>query len=179
MREGIGSTFIFTLVITFTLIFAGFLVLAINYNRAYRLKNEVTSMIERYEGITYNLNDDVNAGGSIEVINKYLINNNYTATGSCPSNAYGIIASTDQIKQNIEYPASNDKKYNYCLEYTQNNHNCTGIFRITLFFDFNLPVLGDLGQYKVSGQTNEMSPVYIGADASGQPLKVTNRSACK
>ena len=52
MRESVGSTWLFGIVLAFTLIFSGFLVLALSYSKAYKLKNEVTSMIEKYEGLT-------------------------------------------------------------------------------------------------------------------------------
>ena len=39
------------LVIIFTLIFVAFISLTINYTRAFKTKNELVSMIEKYEGI--------------------------------------------------------------------------------------------------------------------------------
>ena len=51
MRETIGNTFIIKLVIVFTLLFSAFLALAISYNKVFRMKNEVLSIIEKYEGI--------------------------------------------------------------------------------------------------------------------------------
>ena len=51
MREVSGSTWVFQLMIIFILIFACFLCLVINYSKAYRVKNEVLSIIEKYEGM--------------------------------------------------------------------------------------------------------------------------------
>lgn len=166
MRESIGSTFVFGLVICFTLIFSGFLVLALNYSRAYKIKNEITSIIERYEGITSKSiigkeqnHDKEDTGGSISIINNYLKNNNYKATGLCQPNGhtYGV--------KDLEVPsfeeAQKGQKYYYCLEYKPDYSHCSGMFKVTVFFDFNLPIIGHLQQFKVSGQTNEMFPVYI------------------
>ena len=41
MRESIGSSWIFLIVISFTLIFAGFLVMALSYSKTYKIKNGV------------------------------------------------------------------------------------------------------------------------------------------
>ena len=41
MRESVGSTWIFLIAITFTIIFAGFLVMALSYSRTYKEKNEL------------------------------------------------------------------------------------------------------------------------------------------
>ena len=38
MRESVGSTWIFLIAITFTIIFAGFLVMALSYSRTYKEK---------------------------------------------------------------------------------------------------------------------------------------------
>lgn len=162
MRDAVGSTFVFGLVITFTLIFAGFLVLALNYNRAYKLKNEITSMIERYEGIT--TDDALTSQGSIVTINTYLKNNGYKARGECEkttpsSKVYGV----DDLSSIVYEEAQDNKKYLYCFELKKDSTNCKGYFRVTVFFDFNLPILGQLGKFHVSGQTNEMTPVYLGS----------------
>ncbi len=154
MRESIGTTWIYGLVLTFTLIFSGFLVLALSYSKAYKLKNEMTSMIEKYEGLT--TVGAYNNGGSIKIINQYLKNANYSAKGVCNSGEYG---SNDLTTETLEAAVQNEKYY-YCVSYTTNS-KCRSIFRVTLFYDFNLPVLGKLGKYSVSGQTNEIFSAYF------------------
>ena len=77
MRESVGSTWIFLIAITFTIIFAGFLVMALSYSRTYKEKNELTSIIEKYEGLTTKTIHHKNIDGSINVMNTYLRNNNY------------------------------------------------------------------------------------------------------
>ena len=52
MRETIGTTWTFQLIIIFILIFACFLSLVISYSRAYAIKNEALSVIEKYEGVS-------------------------------------------------------------------------------------------------------------------------------
>ena len=76
MRESVGSTWTFGLVITFIFLFSSFLVLTINYTKAYKVKNEVISIIEKYEGYT---NEN-----SVEIINNYLNASGYKEMGKCP-----------------------------------------------------------------------------------------------
>ena len=52
MREVSGSTWVLQIMLIFILIFACFLTLVINYSKAYRVKNEMLSIIEKYEGVT-------------------------------------------------------------------------------------------------------------------------------
>ena len=51
MREAVGSTFLFNIMIVFIFFFASFLAIAINYSQAFRIKNQIINYIEQYEGI--------------------------------------------------------------------------------------------------------------------------------
>ena len=157
MRDAIGSTWVFALVITFTLIFSGFLVLALSYSRAYKVKNEMTSMIERYEGITVRTGSNM---GSVEIINKYLNNVGYKAMGHCD---YGDYAANDltSIKPILVTAANAHEEYYYCIKPNHDYKQCTTRFKITVFYNFNLPILGQLSKFKISGQTNEIHHSYI------------------
>ena len=158
MREATGTTWIFGLVLSFTLIFSGFLVLAISYSKAYKLKNEMTSIIEKYEGITYNPSNKLDS--SINIINSYLTNSNYTAKGHCiksesPNKTYGAISLDGSLSI-----VNDSKEYYYCITEKKNKTNNTTIYEITLFYDFNLPVFGHLRQFSITGQTNEIYNAY-------------------
>lgn len=50
MKDAIGSYLNLTLLFIFILIVSGFISLAINYTRAYRVKNVVLMYLEKYEG---------------------------------------------------------------------------------------------------------------------------------
>lgn len=160
MRESVGSTWLFGIVLAFTLIFSGFLVLALSYSKAYKLKNEVTSMIEKYEGLTKT--DTHSNGGSIKIINQYLQNTGYKTKGHCENGAYG---SEDLNSYNL-VPAQSGKTYYYCISY-KTDIDCDTIFNVTLFYNFNLPILGGLNKYNVSGQTTSINNAYF----NGTPIK--------
>lgn len=52
MREAIGGTWLFGIVITFIALFASFLAYSISYTRAFNMKSEILNIIERSEGYT-------------------------------------------------------------------------------------------------------------------------------
>lgn len=158
MRDAVGSTWIFSLVISFTLIFAGFLVLALSYSKAYKIKNEMTSMIEKYEGLTNN--DILNGKGSIQIINQYLYNSGYKSKGPCEIGDY---ATDDLSSPTLVQVTSGTYKedYFYCVSTSTNSESCTTLFKIKVFYDFNLPILGQLKKYSISGQTNEVYGAYF------------------
>ena len=51
MREAIGGTWLTQLIIIFMLIFVAFLALSLNYTKAFKVKNEILSIIEKRERI--------------------------------------------------------------------------------------------------------------------------------
>lgn len=138
MRETIGSTWIFMLVISFTMIFAGFLVLVLSYSKVYKIKNEMTSIIEKYEGLTPD---------SEQIINDYLTNSNYRTKGYCSAESYASDSLTS-----IDKVTDTSKQYYYCINVRQNKQGKT-VFTITLFYDFNLPIFGQLMKYSIKGET--------------------------
>lgn len=183
MREATGSTFVYGLAISFTLIFAGFLVLAIQYNRAYKMKNEVTSMLERYEGITGKDSALDNNEGSINLINRYLKANGYTTMGNCEEGEFGIKdldAVVDNSSLSTISNTNTSERYYYCIKYLPDKYNCKGYFRVTIFFDFNLPVFGNISRFNIKGQTNEIYPVYLGENQilSKTALKSNGEKVC-
>ena len=163
MRQAVGSTWIFGIVLAFTLIFSGFLVLALSYSKAYKLKNEMTSIIEKYEGITKT--DKKNNLGSIQIMNDYLKNSGYKAKGHCYLSEYtGKVYGVDNLSDNYlteVTEANQSNNFYYCVSYNSDKKSCTTLFTITVFYDFNLPVLGDIRQYSVTGQTNEIYKAYF------------------
>jgi hypothetical protein len=138
MRETIGSTWIFMLIISFTLIFAGFLVLALSYSKVYKMKNELTSIIEKYEGLTPE---------SEQIINDYLTNSNYRTTGYCKVGSYA----SDTL-MTISKVTDDKKQYYYCIDTRLNKQGKT-VFTVTMFYDFNLPIFGQLMKYNIKGET--------------------------
>ena len=126
MRQSIGSTWLLQLMILFILLFVGFIVLTINYNKIVKQKNEILTMIEKNEG----LNEK-----SIELVNSYLIRNGYTAKSKCISEdgVSGIYGAVDLETKNL-VEAENGVDYYYCVKKFK-APNLTNYYQITLFYN--------------------------------------------
>lgn len=149
MREAFGTTWSFQLIIIFILIFACFLSLVISYSRAYTLKNEMLTMIEKYEGIS---KDEGTYEGSARIINNYLIQNSYRTMGKCYVNGENWVGALDL--ENISFEkATSGKNYYYCYKEEKGPNN-TIYYNVRLFYKFNLPVVGDITTFKIEGQTS-------------------------
>lgn len=150
MRQTIGSTWILQLVIVFILIFVAFLALSINYTKAYKIKNELLSIIEKYEGVNTGEN------GSLAIINNYLKYNSYGTMGTCDAETYGVtnLDSTSLVETNP------NNKYYYCIRKVKTS-NITfpdrASYEIETFFKFNLPILGDIFTFRVTGETIDIN----------------------
>jgi len=145
MRESIGSTWILQLVIVFILLFVSFLTLSLSYSKSYKTKNEMLSIIEKYEGLTSN---------SVKLINNYLDYNAYNAKGKCPDSTwYGqtnISASNGVLE-----PAATNEKYYYCVKKRFANKNYY-FYEVKVFLSFNLPALGNFATFTISGSTADV-----------------------
>ena len=50
MNEGIGSTTIIVIIVVFIAVVSGYMAFNVNYTKAFRMKNKIISMYERYDG---------------------------------------------------------------------------------------------------------------------------------
>lgn len=139
MREVSGSTWVFQMMLIFILIFACFLCLVINYYKAYRVKNEMLSIIEKYEGMT---------SKSEDIVNNYLLGESYLALGRCPEGWFGV-----RINDGGYEEADGVRTYNYCFV-EKSDASGQIYYDIRVFYKFNLPFLGELMTFNVDGTTN-------------------------
>ncbi len=147
MRESIGSTWVIQLVIVFILLFVGFLTLSLSYSKAFKVKNETMSIIEKYEGLT---------GDAVTIINNYLQYNNYTAKGKCTNDSsdigwYGL----DNFSVKTLESADINKEYYYCIKKKNAKKNYY-YYEIKTFYDFNLPVVGNFVTFTLEGTTADI-----------------------
>lgn len=142
MKNALTTSEIFKYILLFTFLFAAFLALAITYNRVFKQKNEIISIIEKYENVSSSLN----------IINKYLKTTGYSAEGQCVIGEYGI---KDLDNNTYEKVIDTKEKYYYCLSdrLLKNNNSDKIYYNIKLFFKFNLPFIGDLFTFKITGET--------------------------
>lgn len=158
MRQTIGATWVFQLVLIFTLIFAAYIALTINYSKSFKVKNEVLSIVEKSQGFT----DD-----GIKLVNNYLSSSGYKTQGKCKlSNeaiTYGVTTLDFNASANSAEKAQAGKNYYYCFTKISNYHSyykTRAYYRVQLFFRFDLPVLGDIYSFDVDGMSSEIDATF-------------------
>ena len=147
MREAIGGTWIYQLVIIFMLIFVAFLALTMNYTKAFKIKNDLLSIVEKYEGFSKK---------SIPIINNYLSSSGYTTSGSCLEGEMG----SKDLKSDVLEEVKPGEKYFYCVSKTSTGTETRirrARYKIRVFFRFDLPVVGNLYTFQVDGTTIDIT----------------------
>lgn len=168
MRQAIAGTWVYQLVIIFILLFVSFLTLSLTYSKAFKNKNELLNIIEKYEGVTQE---------SIAIMNNYLVSNGYKVTHSCPTNDgmpwYGV---KDIEGQSIVFKqAVAGEKYSYCIRRQKSSASNNKVYyELKIFFRFNIPVVENIGTFTVDGSTSD---IFESCDLIYQNVN-KNRAKC-
>ena len=148
MRESIGALSIFSIVMTFIVLFTAYLAVSINYANAFRVKNNLISAIENNEGIN---------GTNTDFLNQILADQNYDTFGECPTldklggdwnNATRmLIGQNDRLARACIYRREAEQA-------SENNVKCQiSYYKVVVFFKMDLPVMGDLLTFPIKGDT--------------------------
>jgi len=142
MREAIGGTWLFGLVITFIVFFASFLAISINYSKAFNVKNNVLDLISKYEG---------NNCSSRREIKNYLTDIGYLVPGDCGADYI-------PYDNNGEKVFLGNKGY-FCIKKVDSDDIDDDLivrktyYEAKIFFKFDLPVIGDLTTFNIKGES--------------------------
>ena len=158
MREAIGGTWLFQIVIVFILLFTGFMCLSINRSKAFNVKNYILETIQSNNG-------DVDA--SIGEIVDYMKNNSYRTSGKVPLDEIKLPCKSDSVKFDCYNREGAKDKNNpvFCLAKigVDNYDGCLDIqftelpsmyyYRIIVFYQLDLPFFSELFNFKITGDT--------------------------
>ena len=165
MKEAIGGVFSLEFIIVFLLILNGYLAFNVNYTKAFRVKNEIRSIIQKNEGLT----DD-----AMKDISDYMTKVNYTQNSGYD----------DWCIQKGLYVCKTDKG-SFCMEMatsdkygTRDGKNIAAYYTIYTFVDIHIPILERFlpaagGLFSVTGET---SLIYTKATPSDFTALINNNN---
>ena len=136
MREAIGSSLLLNLVIIFISLVMLFFVGILSYSKAYKVKNRIIEIIEKYE--SYESNED-----AMNEISADLKNIGYTSS-------FNSNCSDDNL---------NETTYKYCV-YKRSGSNLSYYYEVVTYRHFDIPVIGDSIVLPVKGETKMFHEVY-------------------
>ena len=162
MRESIGTAWIMIIVMTFIVLFSGYLAFSINYSKSFRVKDGIIERIHKHNGI----NKD-----NLKEIDDFLNEINYNAKGNCKTyctelnsnggNALcaGVTGTTYDL--NVA-TAANNKTYNYCIYKVKNSLKgnagstadaSSAYYKVVVFFSLQIGNISFFSNFKTTGET--------------------------
>lgn len=159
MKEAIGGTWIYVIVLAFIALFTCFVSVSTNYSRCFKIKDEILTTIEIYHGLNQQ---------SVTRINDYLTGIGYSSEGNCPNDGncwYGFSTSNDNG------PSGYGGRRNYCISKHQVvgkkvtsswetitngpiGHPESAYYSVAVFFQLNWPVLKQIFNVPIYGETS-------------------------
>ena len=171
MREAIGGTWLFQIVIVFILLFTGFLCLSINRSKAYSVKDRIIQTIQSYNGIDINSQYTPGSDGPLSDIVSYLKENAYRTKGKCPDDItvngqryhyQGFSRDGKITSSNAAFCIAKVESGDAIIKSTCSS-NCISelpdmsYYRIVVFYQLDLPVFNTLFNFSITGDTKTIS----------------------
>lgn len=134
MREAIGQTFLFNLIIVFIAVIMFILIGAMTYSKTYKIKTKILDTIEKYTGYSESARNEID-----DYLTSVGYKKNKNASQECKT-VKGVSAINLQSEQ-----------YRYCVyEYDDERGKYYGV---TAYIYFEFPIIGDMIEIPVYGET--------------------------
>ena len=132
MKEAIGTSMVFSLILIFTGVFIALLIGSLAYSKGFKVRNRIIDVIEQHNGYTESSKNE--------------INENLAAIG------YKIVGVYDRCKpHNGTNALENDGPYDYCIyEYKTSKGKYYGV---TVYIHFDFPIVGSFINIPLYGET--------------------------
>lgn len=138
MKEAIGTSFVFNLVMIFVGVFIALYVGSIAYTKGYKVKNRIIDIIEKHDGYTMDAVDEIDA--NLAEIG-YQINLNQACEDKVnPEDNQSPIKSLNQ-----------NGNYKYCVYEFKTSKGM--YYGVTTFIHFDIPLIGQFLEFPVYGET--------------------------
>ena len=170
MRESIGTAWIMIIVMTFIVLFSGYLAFSINYSKSFRVKDGIIERIHKHNGF----DADGSTPGTLKDIDDFLATISYNAKGNCYNHCKqlgdgvqcaGVNGTSFDTGERLK-----NNTYNYCIfkvknvvkgksEYTADAS--TAYYKVVVFFSLQIGNISFFSNFKTTGET---STIYYPKD---------------
>ena len=139
MKEAIGTSFVFNLMMIFIGVLIAMFVGSLAYTKGFKVRNKIIDIIEKYEKY------DINDSAQIDEINDSLSSIGYQVRGDNTSKCEAR-GNASQVTKTIQ---NND--YEYCVyEYNTSRGKYYGV---TVFIHVDIPLIGGLIDIPLYGES--------------------------
>lgn len=137
MRESFGGAFMIKLVLVFIVIYVSFMAVAINYAKAFRVKNNVINILEQSQ---FQLGDDISGIDEYLKNVPYNLNGNDSVSDKCNGTSFGSINDNTVLTER-----------GVCITRLGDEDNT--YYRVTAFISVEFPFFNIYMTLPISGET--------------------------
>ena len=157
MRESLGGSMLLNLVVIFASLIIVVFVGILSYSKAYKIKNRIIEMIEKYS--VYE------AKGSLDTYVELEINPDISAAGydvSTPTKCDNVKTNFLSKKYDLEDLSGNlnNHGYNYCVFRNDGFGYGGSTYIVVTFIRFEVPIIADVLTFPVYGETKILGKTY-------------------
>lgn len=147
MRDAFGGAFSIKLMLIFLILYVSFICVAINYARAFRVKNRIINIIEQYEGYNEKNKDTINS-----LVNQYLGSTGYHIEYNQTKEANGkSISSCDSSF--VGFNSGGLGGHGYCIVKMSNDPE---YYKVETYMVFTLPIINVNFPIAIRGETRRI-----------------------
>ena len=152
MRESIGGTALFMIVIFFVILFTGYLCMSINQSKAFAVKNSIIRIIERYGTEVVAVSQLASSDDFKKEIKNELESVGYRSKGKCDKKDEVGFNTQGEIKEPYVICISLIKASGSSLNPNSGFH----YFKVRTFYQFDIPVINEVFHWSIDGTTKAM-----------------------
>lgn len=159
MRESIDESKTIELVIAVIIIFVAFMCMMVAFSKSVKMKNEVLSIIEKYNGfLNGDAEPDIKSSSTCKIIAKYLKANGYVSNGRIPdSNYIGININIE----NGGCEACAGPRCSFWIRQNSVKNSYLYNYDVVIFFNIGLPFMEYIASFPVKGETIDLKAKSI------------------
>lgn len=168
MKESVGGTQLFIIVVTLVILFAGIMALAINRANSFSVKDKIVNILEKHGGfdMTSELSNPIDYSdcnrdyydNALEEIACSLQEMSYRQTGKCPDPESGDVILSEYQRNGLKTVGNNHSSF--CIyRYPGKNEDGTikvYYYKVIVFYHLDFPVIKSIFAFRTTGETKAL-----------------------
>lgn len=156
MREAVGSSLLLNVVVFFVGIVIIFFIGVLSYSKAYRVKNRIIEIVEKYGVYDDSAKSEINQ--SLYKAGYALNSGDLCSSSRVQNHLINVVGLTGE--ENDAVANLNDNNFNYCIFEAKNKTSNGRYYIVVSFVHFEFPVIGDIINVPVYGETKILGKSY-------------------